>query len=150
MYRAKNGKMFSSVVQGRKFDRYLDEQRAQTHADRGRQDAENAPGGEQHLHDVRQHGIVREAHIVNEGAGRWRLTSKHADGTETTSVHPQVWRAHEIAGRYLNPEGPPPALETNQRSRNAAVGEKESARIAREDGRNEDGVSTWDSFEDRD
>lgn len=147
-YRAKNGKIFATVVQGRKFDRSLDEQRTQTHADRGRQDAEDAPGGQQHLADIKQHGVVSEAHIVSEGNGRWRLTTKHADGQESTSVHPQWFRAHELAGRYFDPDGKPPALETHQRSRNAPVGPKEDARVAKEDGR-DDGYSRFEDFEDR-
>ena len=85
--------------------------------------------------------------MVSDGPGRWRLTTKHADGQESTSVHPQVWRAHEVAGKYLNPDGPPGALETHQRARSHPTGPKEDERIAKEDGRSTE--SQWDDFEDK-
>jgi hypothetical protein len=134
-WKAKDGKSFPSSIQQRKYDRYLDEQRVQTQVDRGKQDIENAPGGERHEADLREHGVTSEAHIVSEGNGRWRLTTKHADGYESTSVHPQWFRAHELAGKYFDPDGKPGALETHQRARSHPVGKKEDERLASEDGR---------------
>jgi hypothetical protein len=146
-YRAKDGKLLPSVMQGRKYDRSLDEQRVQSQADRGKKEVEDAPGGERHEADIKAHGIVTEAHIVNDGAGRWRVTTKHADGEESTSVHPQVWSAHEVVGKYLNPDGKPASLETHQRARSHPVGSKETERIDKEDGRGP--YSRAEDFEDK-
>ena len=129
-YKASDGREFGNPAQARLYEKSL--------ADRGADDVANAPGGEQYEADVKAHGTVHEAHIKAEGNGRWRLTTTHADGAKSTSVHPQWFRAHELAGKYFDPDGKPAALETHQRARAHPAGPKEEERIAREDGREVD------------
>ena len=63
-YKAKDGKVLTSVIQGRKYDRSL--------AEKSGEQIDNAPGGPQHEHDLREHGMVQESHITYDGPGRWR------------------------------------------------------------------------------
>lgn len=137
-YKARDGRIFPSVVQGRAYDRSL--------AERGGDDVEAAPGGPQHEHDLKTHGIAKSIKIEYDGPGRWRHTSEHADGYKSTSVHPEAYRAHEVAKNYLGIE-PPPAVQTHARSRAHPVGPKESERLDAEDGRVV-GQSKWSDFED--
>lgn len=129
-YKAKDGKILPTVMQGRKYDESL--------AEKSKSETENAPGGPEHIENVRAHGVVHKSVIEFEGNGRWRHTATHADGVESTSVHPQWHRAHDVQAMYFDPDGKPGALETHQKSRSHPVGPKESERLDKEDGRVQD------------
>ena len=129
-YVARDGKILPTAQRGR-----LYEQSLESMPEKGKRDVENAPGGEEHIANVKAHGVVAKSTIEHVGNGRWRHTAVHADGTESTSVHPQWFRAHEVQGKYFDPDGKPPALETHQKGRSHPAGEKEERRIAQEDHR---------------
>lgn len=131
-YVAKDGRRFGHPVQGRKYDESLERDKSET--ERGKQDVESAPGGEMWEADLNAHGMVTKITIENEGPGRWRHTALHADGIESTSVHPEAYRAHQVAGHYMALE-PPPAIATHSRARSFPVGPKEKERLDREDNR---------------
>ncbi len=128
-FKASDGREFGNPAQARLYEKSL--------AERGMDDVKNAPGGEEHEHNVKMHGIVKETTIKFDGPGRWRHTATHADGTKTTSVHPEAYRAHQVQAKYLGVDQAPPAIETHNRSRSHPVGPKEIERIDREDGREE-------------
>lgn len=123
-YTASDGKEFHHAQQHQKYQNWLD-QEAQ------------APSGAQHAQGVKEHGNVRHISIDVEGSGRHRVTMKHADGTETTSVHPQAYRALEVAKEHYVPPAPA-AIETHSRARAHPTGPKEQERIKREDGQVEE------------
>lgn len=145
LYKARDGRKFGNVIQGRKYDRSLDEQRVQTQVDRGREDIENAPGGPQHEHDLREHGIALESTVKYDGPGRWKHVAVHSDGYKAESVHPEAYRAHEVQAKYLAIE-PPPAIQTHSKARSYPTGPKEAERIAKEDGRDDD-AARYEDFE---
>lgn len=126
MYTAKDGRSFSNDQRGRLYDRSL--------ADKGADDAADAPGGYEWDHNIKQHGPVLETRIKFDGPGRWRHIAIHADGARSESVHPERHRAHQVSGNYLEIE-PPPAISTHQRARSQPTGPKEEQRVAREDHR---------------
>ena len=146
-YRAKDGKVLPSVVQGRKYDRYLDEQRSQTHVDRGKQMVDDAPGGASHEEAFRMHGAAIHTETNRVGPGRIQVKSRHQDGYEYEAVHPQVHVANDVVGHLLG-VNPPNAIETHSRARAHPVGEKESERLAREDGRKSERNDPYSRFED--
>lgn len=124
MFKAKDGKEFGHPEQARLYDKSLDTK-------------ENAPGGPSHLHDLREHGPVKKITIERTGNGRHEVRAVHQDGFRSQSVHPEAFRAHEIARELLGIE-PPPAIQTHSRARSQPTGPKEDERIRQEDGREED------------
>jgi hypothetical protein len=119
-YTATDGKQFHHTQQYRKYQDWLDQQ-------------EKAPTGNQHKQAILDHGNVRHIEIDVEGSGRHRVTMKHADGSISTSVHPQAFRALEVAKEHYVPPAPA-AIETHARSRAHPVGPKETERQRREEG----------------
>lgn len=106
--------------------------------EKSRNDLANAPGGPAHAQAIREHGPVREVHYVVEGSGRHRLTFTHSDGRQSTSVHPQAFRAHSIMASALGIDNPPAAVETHQRARDHSIGPKEEENIRRNDHQEEE------------
>lgn len=126
IYKARDGKEFHDTIRGRKYDAWL--------AKESELDTKEAPGGPTHKADLEEHGFVKKITISREGNGRHRVEAVHQDGFHHNSVHPEAYRAHDIARDLLGIE-PPPALGTHSRSRTQPRGPKEDERIAREDGR---------------
>ncbi len=124
-FTASDGKTFHHAQQHQKYQNWLDEK-------------EKAPSGNVHKQAILDHGNVRGINISVEGAGRHRVTLKHADGATSTSVHPQSYRALEVAKEFYVPP-PPDAIETHARSRVHPTGPKEADRVRREDGRVDEG-----------
>jgi len=124
-FTATDGKVFQHAEQHQKYQAWLD-----TEA--------KAPSGRIHEQGVKDHGLPVEVRVKNEGGGRHRVTMVHADGKESTSVHPEAFRAFDVARETYVPP-PPPAIDTHARSRVHPVGEKEIQRIRREDGEEEQG-----------
>lgn len=123
-YIAQDGRRFMHHQLGRKYDNYL--------AQQGADAAKNAPGGPFSEASIKQHGHVTGVTIEREGMGRHRITAHHVDGSETTQVVPDAFRAHAIAGDLLQIE-PMPSGAVHQRSRAVPVGEKEVAEQRRFD-----------------
>ena len=146
-YRAKDGKVLPSVAQGRMYDRFLDEQRTKTNVDRGREMAENAPGGASHEEAFRLHGAAIHTEVDYVGPGRIQVKSRHQDGFEYQGTHPQVHVANDVVGHLLG-VNPPNAIETHTRARAHPVGEKEKERMDREDGRKPERNDPYSRFED--
>lgn len=120
-FAASDGKEFSHPMQREKYEKWLGEKA-------------KAPGGLQHEQDSRLHGPATEVTIRREGLGRHVVTAKHVDGYTHQSVHPEAYRAHEVASSLLGIE-PPPAVGTLGRSRAHPTGPKEKERVDREDNR---------------
>ena len=106
-------------------------------ADKGKTDVNKAPGGMQHQDALRHHGLAMEVTIKREGNGRTRITAKHQDGFKHEQVHPETYRAHDMARELLGIE-PPPAVQTLGRSRAQPTGPKEDERVRKEDNREDD------------
>lgn len=129
---ASDGKMFPSVSQARLYDE------ANGHLTRkSLADIEDAPGGPAHQDAIKHHGIAQKITIERVGNGRTRVESTHQDGFKHTSVHPETFRAHDIARELLGIE-PPPALQTHSRARSQPTGPKEEERVRKEDNREEE------------
>ena len=124
--KASDGHEFYHPAQLRIYEQHLKSQEA-------KQRLIDAPGGAAHEAAIKEHGPVREVHYVSEGMGRHRLTFTHQDGRESTSVHPQAYRAHSIMASALGIDNPPAAIETHQRSRNQPIGPKEEKNIREND-----------------
>ena len=141
MWTAKDGHRFPSRLQLRKYEEAEGNLWRPSLTDTARRSAEDvadARGGAAHEDAVRQHGLAKKVTITREGMGRHRIEAELADGTRHTSVHPEAFRAHDIAKELLGIEAPP-AFQTSGRARSQPTGEKESDRIRREDGREEEG-----------
>ena len=121
---ASDGKVFQHAGQYRKYQDWLDVEA-------------KAPTGRAHEQGVKDHGLPKRVIIDNEGNGRHRVTMIHVDGEKTTSVHPEAYRAMDVARETYVPP-PPEAIQTHARSRVHPVGEKEIARIRKEDGEQEE------------
>lgn len=126
-YTARDGHKFPTAIQHAKYERWLDEQ-------------DKAPGGPAHEEAFNKHGMARKVVIEREGNGRTRITSFHNDGHRFTQVHPETYRAHDMARELLGIE-PPPAVQTHGRARAHPTGPKEEERIRREDHRDSDNTS---------
>lgn len=133
-YVASDGKVFGNPFQLRKYEMSLQDGSNDT-AKRGKSDVDNAPGGDEHVSAIRDHGVIVSSTIKQDGNGRWRHTATHADGFESTSVHPQWFRAQEVQSHFFDPDGEPRALKTHQRGRSHPSGPKEQERLDKEDGR---------------
>ena len=127
LYRAHNGKTFHHAMQGRRYDRSL--------AERSQEDVAHAPGGPNHEHNIKLHGPVKQFSYSMEGMGRHRVVLRHADGFKSTSVHPEAFRAYQVAGQALGLDQPPPAVHAHQRAHSQPIGPKEDERLRREDHR---------------
>lgn len=112
---SRDGRRFASTQQLRKYEASQDE-------------LGKAPGGTNWDAALRDHGNVRKIIIEREGNGRHRVTSTHADGFTATSVHPEAFRAHEVAKTLLGLDEPPPAIKTQVRARQTETGPKEEKR----------------------
>lgn len=88
---------------------------------------------------AREHGLAKHVTITREGMGRHRVEAELGDGSMHTSVHPEAYRAVDIAKDLLGIEAPP-AFQTSGRARSQPVGPKESDRISFEDGRSGGGI----------
>lgn len=105
-------------------------------AQKSADDVANAPrGGHQGV--TRAHGLAHKTTVEQDGNGRWRVTSWHRDGFSHTSVHPEYYRAKDVANELHGSE-PPPGLATMGRARSQPTGPKEDERIRREDSREEE------------
>ena len=127
-FKASDGKTFQHAGQYRKYQDWLDVE-------------SKAPSGRNHEQGVRDHGLPKRVIIDNEGSGRHRVTMIHADGEKSTSVHPEAYRAMDIARETYVPP-PPEAIQTHARSRAHPVGDKEIKRIREEDGEKDEGEGT--------
>jgi len=107
-------------------------------AEQSKKDLISAPGGAAHEAAIKEHGPIRKAVLDMSEPGRHRLTFTHMNGKESTSVHPQAYRAHSIMGQALGVDNPPAAIETHQRSRQYPIGPKENAEIRRHDHQEDD------------
>lgn len=116
-YIAADGRRFMHHQLGRRYDNYL--------AQQGADAAQNAPGGPFSSASIKQHGHVRSVTIEREGMGRHRITAHHIDGSDTTQVVPDAFRAHSLAGELLQVE-PMPSGQVHQRSRAVPVGPREA------------------------
>lgn len=132
IYTAKDGKRFNNNIQGRKYDESLGALHRNSLADLA-----GARGGLAHQDAVTQHGLARKVTIEREGNGRHRVTAVMADGHKHTDVHPEAFRAHDIARELLGIEAPP-AIQTHGRARSQPTGPKEDERVRKEDNREED------------
>lgn|SRR5487761_2481048 len=131
-YIAKDGKRFPDSIRGRRYDNWLAEK--DSTPQKSQEDVKNAPGGPGHLQALKEHGLPREVRIINEGGGRHRVISIHQDGYRYESVHPEAFRAFQVAKELKGIEEPP-ALQTHARSRSQPTGPKEKERIDKEDQR---------------
>lgn len=138
-FRASDGREFTHEGLYRNYQRGLDQDARDRLALKGQRQIENAPGGPEHEANIKAHGPVLESTIKYDGAGRWLHIATHQDGIKSKSVHPEVFRAQQIQGRYFGIDEPPPAIKTHQRSRQVPTGEREQERIDREDGRETSG-----------
>ncbi len=136
-YTAKDGKTFPNAIQGRKYDESIGGLKRDSLSDLAK-----ARGGPSHSDDLAQHGFVKKVSIIREGNGRHKVEAVHQDGFKHQSVHPEAYRAHDIARELLGIE-PPPALGTHSKARTQPRGPKEDERVAKEDSR------TVDSEDDR-
>ncbi len=122
-YRAQNGRLFASDAQRAVYDR-------------AQQDLNRARGGHPAEEAYRLHGQARKITLENDGAGRWRLTSHHADGFTHTSVHPHPADANKYHDLLVGLDNPPMGIETNQRNRAAgAIGPREDQLVREADHR---------------
>jgi hypothetical protein len=128
-YRTKDGKVLPTVQQGRKYDRSL--------TDKAKERLQNAPTGDPHAQALFDHGPPTKVTVFREGPGRHRVIAIHPDGHKEESVHPEAYRAFQMAQAAAGVEAPP-AIQTHARARSHPIGEKESDRIAREDSRDEE------------
>lgn len=131
MHTASDGHLFATMGQMRRYEESLGKLHRNSLADLARAKEDSHKG------HVNEHGIATEVTIKREGNGRTRITSKHEDGFKHNSVHPETYRAHDVARDLLGIE-PPPAVQTLGRSRAHPTGPKEDERVRREDGREEE------------
>lgn len=139
-YTAKDGHTFPSSIQLRKYEEAEGNlwrpSLTDSMARKGAEEVSDAPGGPSQEEAVRQHGLAKKVTITREGNGRHRIEAQMADGSSYTSVHPEAYRAHDIAKDLLGIEAPP-AFQTAGRARSQPIGPKEEERIRWEDGREE-------------
>lgn len=131
-YIAKDGKRFPNSQSGRKYDAHLAE--AQDNATVAGERVRNAPGGPRHLDAVHSHGRVISAKYEEDGPGRFRVTTRHADGHSFSQVSPDRERAVQMIGDMTGAEHPPSGL-VHARAKAHPTGPKEHERIADEDQR---------------
>lgn len=122
-YIAKDGKRFPTTMQGRKYDDWLVQK-------------DKAPGGTSQQQALKDNGPVRSITMTREGMGRHRLSVEHFNGTKSTEVHPEAFRAHQVMAAYLGIDTPPPAIQTHQRARSQPTGPKEAENLREQDHRN--------------
>lgn len=132
--KASDGKRFATVSQARRYEESIGNLQRTSLSDLAK-----ARGGPSHQDDLNQHGFVKKLSIERDGNGRHKVTAVHNDGFKHQSVHPEAYRAHDIARELLGIE-PPPALATHSRSRAQPRGPKEDERVAKEDSREIDGA----------
>lgn len=131
-HKASDGKMFPSLTQVSKYEASL--------SDKGKEETTDAPSDSMHQM-VRQHGLAMKTTTTREGNGRTRLTVVHQDGFKHDSVHPETYRAVNLASEMLGVEAPP-AVQTLGKSRSHPTGPKEEDRVKREDNRGEEEEET--------
>ena len=133
---ARDGKHFPTELQKQKYEASLPPEEKSL-ADRGQDDFENAPGGEEWEQGAK-HGLVMEHSYKVLGNGQHQISVKHADGYKWTQTHPEAFRAFETLSKAHGLDVPPPAIKTHMRARSQPTGPKEDERLRLEDRREPD------------
>ncbi|MGH7442140.1 MAG: hypothetical protein ACREKE_05635 [bacterium] len=119
-YTAKDGKIFPSTIQLRRYEGWLD--------------SKAAPGGRDHEQAIKEHGTPHKVVIERGPMGRHRITATHPDGHVSTVVQGSNDAAHSILGDLLGVNAPI-SQDVHRNASAHPTSREESSRIATEDQR---------------